>query len=139
MKPTLVLDCSMTMAWCFADESTPETMAVQDRLASEAALVPAHWFLEVVNVLAMAEKRKRISPEDSAAFLQQLSILDIQVDEEASRRAFDHLLPLCRGHGLTSYDAAYLDLVLRRQLPLASLDEPLCQVAVSLGMQVLGK
>lgn len=46
MKPTLVLDCSMTMAWCFADESTPETMAVQDRLASEAALVPAHWFLE---------------------------------------------------------------------------------------------
>ncbi len=139
MKPTLILDCSMTMAWCFADESTPETMAIQDRLVSEAALVPAHWFLEVVNVLAMAEKRKRISPEDSSQFLQQLSVLDIQFDEEASRRAFDHLLPLCRSHGLTSYDAAYLDLVFRRQLPLASLDEALRQAVTSRGMQVLGK
>ena len=142
MKPTLILDCSMTMAWCFADESTPETVApglIQDRLASEAAVVPAHWFLEVVNVLTMAEKRKRISPDDASQFVHMLSVLDIQVDEEASRRAFDHILPLCRSHGLTSYDAAYLDLVLRRQLPLASLDDALRQAVTSLGMQVLGK
>lgn len=139
MKPTLVLDCSMAMAWCFADESTPETARIQDRLAAEAAVVPAHWFLEVANVLAMAEKRKRISPEDSQQFVQLLSILDIQVDEEASHRAFGHVLPLARGHGLTSYAAAYLDLVLRRQLPLASLDDALRQAALSRGMQVLGK
>ncbi len=139
MKPALVLDCSMTMAWCFADESTPETAAIQDRLASEAAVVPAHWFLEVVNVLTMAEKRRRISPDDASQFLQMLSVLDIQVDDEASRRAFDHILPLCRSHGLTSYDAAYLDLVIRRQLPLASLDDALRQAVTSLGMQVLGK
>ena len=139
MKPTLILDCSMTMAWCFADESTPETMSIQDRLASEAAVVPAHWFLEVVNVLTMAEKRKRISPDDASQFVQLLSVLDIQVDEEASRRAFDHILPLCRSHGLTSYDTAYLDLVLRRQLPLASLDDALRQGVTSHGMQVLGK
>lgn len=139
MKPTLILDCSMTMAWCFADESTPATVRIQDRLASEAALVPAHWFLEVANVLAMAEKRKRISPADALQFVQLLSVLDIQVDEEASRRAFDHILPLCRSHKLTSYDAAYLDLVFRRQVPLASLDDALRQAATSLGMQVLGK
>jgi len=129
----------MTLAWCFADEKTPETVQIQDRLVSEAALVPAHWFLEVTNVLAMAEKRKRISPADSAEFVHLLSILDIQVDEEASRRAFDHLLPLCRQHGLTSYDAAYLDLMIRRQLPLASLDHALREAAMSLGMQALGK
>ena len=139
MKPTLILDCSMTMAWCFADESTPATVRIQDRLASEAALVPAHWFLEVANVLAMAEKRKRISPADALQFVQLLSVLDIQVDEEASRRAFDHILPLCRSHKLTSYDAAYLDLVFRRQVPLASLDDALRRAATSLGMQVLGK
>lgn len=110
MTPTLILDCSMAMAWCFADESTPKTVEIQDRLATEAAVVPGHWFLEVANVLAMAEKRKRISSDDSQQFVQLLSLLDIQVDEEASRRAFEHILPLCRTHGLTSYDAAYLDL-----------------------------
>jgi predicted nucleic acid-binding protein len=139
VKPTLILDCSMAMAWCFADESTPETVRIQDRLAAEAAVVPAHWFLEVTNVLAMAEKRKRISPADSSQFVQLLSLLDIQIDEESSRRAFHHLLPLCRSHGLTSYDAAYLDLLLRRQAPLASLDDALRQAAISLGMPVLGK
>jgi predicted nucleic acid-binding protein len=61
------------------------------------------------------------------------------VDEEAPRRTFDHILPLCRSHGLTSYDAAYLDLVLRRQVPLASLDDALRQAVTSLGLQVLGK
>jgi predicted nucleic acid-binding protein len=139
MKPTLILDCSMAMAWCFSDETTPETMKVQDRLASEAAVVPAHWFLEITNVLAVAEKRKRISPKDASQFVQLLTALDIQIDDEGSRRAFDHILPLSRNHGLTSYDAAYLELVIRRQLPLASLDADLRQAVTSLGMQVLGK
>ena len=65
MTATLILDCSIAMAWCFADESTPEAAGVQDRMASEAAVVPGHWFLEVANVLAMAEKRGRISFDDS--------------------------------------------------------------------------
>lgn len=139
MKPTFILDCSMAMAWCFADESTPKTAQIQDRLATEAAVVPGHWFLEIANVLAMAEKRKRISLADSGLFVQLLSVMDIQVDEEASRRAFEHVLPLCRSHGLTSYDAVYLDLALRRQLPIASLDDALRQAAKKLGLKVLGK
>ncbi len=72
-------------------------------------------------------------------FVQLLSVLDIQTDEETPRRAFQHILPLCRSHGLTSYAAAYLDLVLRRQLPLASLDDALRRAVTSFGMQVLGK
>jgi len=139
MKPAFILDCSITMAWCFADESTATSLEIQERLVSEAAIVPAHWFLEVVNVLAMAEKRKRISFHDAQQFVQLLSILDIQIDEDSSRRAFDHLLPLCRTHGLTSYDAAYLDLAVRRQLPLASLDDVLRRAATNLGLPVLGK
>jgi len=139
MIPTLILDCSIPMAWCFADESTPEAAEVQDRMASEAAVVPGHWFLEVANVLAMAEKRGRVSFDDSRQFVELLSFFDIQADDEVFRRAFNHLLPLCRSHGLTSYDAAYLDVALRRRLPLASLDDALRHAAASLGVQVLGK
>jgi predicted nucleic acid-binding protein len=139
MKPSLVLDCSMAMSWCFADESTPESQNVQDRLVAEAAVVPGHWFLEVTNVLAMAERRQKISPDDSSQFLRLISFLDIQVDDEFSRRAFDYLLPLCRAHSLTSYDAAYLDLALRRDLPLATLDDALRAAAANLGVPILGK
>ncbi|MBI4864541.1 MAG: type II toxin-antitoxin system VapC family toxin [Candidatus Riflebacteria bacterium] len=139
MKPTLIVDCSITMAWCFADEGTHETGRILDRLATEAALVPAHWFLEVANVLAMAEKRRRISAADSTQFVRLLSVLDIQVDSESGSRTFDHILPLCRSHALSSYDAAYLDLALRRHVPLASLDDDLRRAAASLGVGVLGK
>ena len=139
MKPALIIDCSITMAWCFADEGTDETAKIQDRLVTEAAIVPAHWSLEVANVLAMAEKRKRISAADSTEFVKLLGVLDIQIDEETPARVFAHVLPLSRSHALTSYDAAYVDLALRRHLPLASLDDDLRRVATSLGVQVLGK
>jgi predicted nucleic acid-binding protein len=138
MNSTMIIDCSMTMAWCFADERTPVSDRIQDRLITEAALVPAHWFLEVTNVLAMAEKRQRITAADSALFVDLLTEFEIEIDEEFSGRAFDYLLPLCRSQRLTSYDAAYLDLALRRQLPLASLDTELCRAAKSLGLQIVG-
>jgi predicted nucleic acid-binding protein len=139
MKPTLVIDCSITMAWCFSDEGTAETARIQDRLITEAAIVPAHWFLEVANVLAIAEKLQRIAAADCTQFVELLAAFDIQADNEYSSRAFSHILPLSRAHALTSYDAAYLDLAQRRQLPLASLDGDLRRIAVGLGLEVLGK
>ena len=139
MTPSIIIDGSITMAWCFADEATVETARVQDLLIAEAALVPSHWFLEVINVLAMAEKRKRIAAADATSFLHLLAALDIRTDHDTSTRAFDNLLPLYRSHGLTSYAAAYLDLAIQRRLPLASLDDDLRQAAIRLGIQVLGK
>jgi predicted nucleic acid-binding protein len=139
MTPDLVIDCSVTMSWCFIEETTAATAAVQDRLQNEAALVPAHWFLEVTNVLWVAENRKRLSNSGADEFLAKLRLLEIQVDHESPARAFDHVLPLCRHHGLTSYDAAYLELALRRQLPLASLDDDLRAAANKLGVELLGK
>ena len=139
MSAAFIIDSSITMAWCFADETTPGSSRVLDRLEDETALVPAHWFLEVTNVLAMAEKRKRMTAAKSAEFLSLLGTLDIEVDDEAAGRAFDHLLPLCRSHGLTSYDAAYLELAIRRRLPLASLDDELRKGARALGVELLGK
>ena len=139
MKAAFILDCSMTTAWCFSDELTVPASKVQDRLEKEMALVPDLWFLEVTNVLATAERRKRITPAKSTEFLTLLMAMDIEVDDKAAGRAFEHLLPLCRSHGLTSYDAAYLELALRRRLPLASLDDDLRAGAKALGVEVLGK
>lgn len=139
MTPTLIIDYSLAMSWCFGDEARPESTQVQNRLATEAAIVPSHWHLEVANVLVMAEKRNRISSTDSAQFLALLSTLDIQVDHETASFAFDRLPPLCRTHGLTSYDAAYLELALRLGLPLASLDDDLRKAAASVSVALLGK
>jgi predicted nucleic acid-binding protein len=139
MKPTLIIDCSIAASWCFADEATDETADVQERLVAEAAVVPPHWHLEISNVLAIAERRKRISAANSTSFVQLLGALDIQVDAESTARTFGHILPLCRSYALTSYDAAYLELALRRRLPLATLDDDLRRAAVVLGVEVLGK
>lgn len=139
MSAAFVLDCSLTMRWLFENEATRHTVALLDRAETDTALVPAFWFLEVANVIAVAERNKKITAEKSTDFLQQLLRLDVEIEEDAAERAFNHLLPLCRAHGLTSYDAVYLDLAERRRLPLASLDEPLCKAAKKLGIKLLGK
>lgn len=139
MSAAFIMDCSITMGWCFPEEATRESSKLLERLEGETALVPAHWFLEVTNVLAMAEKRKRITAAKSTEFLTLLETMDIEADDEAAGRAFAQVLPLCRSHGLTSYDAAYLELALRRRLPLGSLDEELRAGAKALGVEVLGK
>ncbi|MBI4563517.1 MAG: type II toxin-antitoxin system VapC family toxin [Planctomycetes bacterium] len=139
MTAAFVIDGSMTMAWCFADEATPPSHRIQERLEHQGAVVPSHWPLEVANVLALAEKHRRITPAKSGQFLSLLEMLDIEVDGETSERVFSHVLPLCRRHGLTSYDAAYLELAIRRGIPLASLDVDLLRGARSLGIEVLGR
>ncbi len=133
-----VIDCSIAMAWLFHDEATLKTTALLKRLATETALVPAWWFIEITNVLAMAERKGRITPMQSDAFIADLSKLGIERDDEASDRAFTHLLALCRTHRLTSYDAIYLDLAIRRSLPLATLDDDLRRTARKLGVGLLG-
>lgn len=139
MSATFVLDCSITMTWCFGDEATDATYALLDRLATETAVAPAHWPLEVANVLAMAEKRKRITAPTATTFLKLLTTMDMEIDNLTADRTFPHILPLCRKYGLTSYDAAYLELAIRRQLPLASLDADLRAAAKRAGIKVLGK
>jgi predicted nucleic acid-binding protein len=139
LTAALIIDCSITMAWCFADEATEAAARVLDRLETEAALVPALWFLEVTNVLASAERRQRITAAQSTEFLMLLSAMEIDVDHEAASRALSQILPLCRSEGLTSYDATYLELALRRRLPLATLDAELRSAAGKLGIDLLGK
>ena len=139
MTAAFVLDCSITMTWCFGDEANAAAYAVLDRLGSETAIVPPHWYLEVGNVLIMAEKRKRITTAATTEFLSLLGALDIEIDSATADSTFPHILPLCRKYSLASYDAAYLELAIRRQLPIASLDSELRAGAKRAGISVLGK
>jgi predicted nucleic acid-binding protein len=125
----LVLDASSTLNWCFEDESESDTDQLIDRVAAAGALVPAIWPLEVANALVVAERRERITRAESDAFLALVEELPIAVDAGTAARAFHETMVLAREHGLSSYDAAYLELALRSQLPLATNDESLRQAA----------
>lgn len=139
MNPSFVVDCSIALAWCFLEEATPATQKVFERMGDESALVPAWWFVELTNVLALAERKGRIASEKTAEFIATIESFSLDVDDQAPGRAFTHLLPLCRAHQLTSYDAIYLDLAMRRHVPLATLDEPLRKAAKKLGVEMLGQ
>jgi predicted nucleic acid-binding protein len=133
-----VLDASVTVAWCFADEATPHSAALLERLEHGEAWVPTLWPLEIANILLSAEKRGRITAADGREFLSLLEQLPIRQDDATGQRAWSHTYPLAREEGLTSYDAAYLELALRRNLPLATFDKALQQAATRQGIIVLG-
>ena len=132
-----VLDCSIAVAWLFDDEVTPETDALLDRLKDDSALVPGLWRLEIGNVLARAERHKRVSGAQVAAHLDLLDRLPIVTDTETERRAFREILTLARSERLTTYDAAYLELAMRRSSALATRDNALIQAARHLDVATL--
>ena len=134
---SFVLDCSVTVAWLFEDEATPAIDALQDQLKEKVALVPGHWRLEVGNVLAQAERRKRLTPAQTSAHLELLDRLPVATDAETDSRAFREILSVARTEGLTTYDAAYLELAARRGVPLATLDRALARAARRVGVATL--
>jgi predicted nucleic acid-binding protein len=133
----LVLDVSLSCAWCFADEASEGAWAILERLQTNRAQVPALWLWETVNVLLQAERRGRISPAASRTFLGLLEGLPISVDQSTTTSAWHDTLALARSHRLTSYDAACLELALRRRLPLASRDKALQAAARTEGVPLL--
>jgi predicted nucleic acid-binding protein len=129
-----VLDCSITLAWFFEDETDAHADAVRDSLASVSAVVPALWPLEVANALLTGERRKRTTEAKTTAFLTLLKSLPITTDDETATRAWQEALHLARAQNLSAYDAAYLELALRLGLPLATLDRPLKVAAKAVGV-----
>ncbi len=129
-----VVDCSVTLAWCFPDEKAPYPQAALDSLAKVRAFVPSLWPFEVGNALLMGERRKRSTQADTASWLAFLNPLPITVDDETTTRAWTDVLGLARMHNLSASDAAYLELALRRGLPLATLDDKLKAAAKAIGV-----
>jgi predicted nucleic acid-binding protein len=136
MQP-FVVDASLTLSWCFADEATPYSRAVLASLESTYAVVPALWPFEVANVLALAERKQRITQEGIAEFLETLRRLPIQVERREALWLCQAILPLVRQHRLSAYDAAYLELAKRERLGLATLDHALQHASRVVGVAVL--
>jgi len=129
-----ILDNSVTMVWGFEDEADPYAEALLDLMPTARAYVPTLWPLEVANALLVGERRKRITPADTSKFLSLLGTFPITVDDETTSRAWSETLSLARAQVLSVYDAAYLELAMRRGLPLATLDEKLKAAAAAVGV-----
>jgi predicted nucleic acid-binding protein len=133
-KVGFVLDNSIVMAWSFEDESDRCADAVLDSLATASAVVPGLWPLEVANALLMGERRKRFTEAETIQWTGFLASLPIVIDGETNAHAWSDTLSLARGHNLTAYDAAYLELAIRRGLPLATIDGDLRRAASAVGV-----
>ena len=135
---SLIVDASITMAWCFEDEATPATEEVLDQVVESNALVPSVWRFEVGNALQMAIRRKRITEIFRDDALAKLLAMPITVDPETDAYVWTTALRLSERFGLTLYDAAYVELAQRRNLPLASLDQEMRAAASALNVELLG-
>ena len=133
----LVLDCSVAIAWCFADEASAELDALLDGVRANGVLVPAIWHLEVANVLLTAERRGRISERGATRSLHLLSSLPIHTDHADPERMRRDIVPLARAHRLMAYDATYLELAIRTGVPLATTDRILAAAARTAGVSVV--
>jgi len=125
------------MSWCFEDEADEYADAVLDRLTAAEAMVPSIWSLEVANVLLVGQRRKRLTEADSMRFVEILGELPIIVDQETSDRALGEILTVGREQGLSSYDAAYLELAMREGIELATRDKTLRKAARRCGVKLL--
>ena len=114
------------------------SLAVLRRVADAGAIVPALWRLEVLSGLQVAVRRGRIDSAYRDASLADLQSLVIAIDPATNRQAWSATLRLCERFGLTPYDAAYLELAQRRQLPLATLDAALVRAARADNVQLVG-
>jgi predicted nucleic acid-binding protein len=133
-RRTFVLDCSINLAWYFKDEADPYADAVAACFTAAQVFVPGIWLLEVANAVLMGERRKRSTEAQATKWLVYLRSLPIIVEGETTARAWGDVLNLARAHGLSAYDAAYLELAVRRGLPLATLDNKLKAAAQAVGV-----
>ena len=129
-----VLDCSVTMAWCFENEADLRADALLEGMSDATACVPCIWGLEVANVLLVAERKGRLTEADVTAFVTRVREMPIEQEPMLDAQALNRILSLCRRYGLSAYDGAYLELAMRLEIPLATLDAKLRAAAQSAGV-----
>jgi predicted nucleic acid-binding protein len=134
-----VLDNTVTMAWCFTDEATEFTETLLHRLSdlTDSAIVPALWLYEVVNVTELAVRKGRITAEKAYAFLESLADLPIAIENPSLPQVFVSVRALVGQYKLTAYDASYLELAIRHDLPIAASDKALVQAAQAAGVNLV--
>jgi predicted nucleic acid-binding protein len=133
-----VLDASIVLTWCFPDEEARKAEEISERIAlGDKPAVSSFWRHEVLNALLMGEKRRRLTSELTQTFIQDLERLPVEVDAPESITVFHVTQRLCRKHGLTAYDAAYLELAMRNRIALATADGALERAARAEGIEIV--
>jgi predicted nucleic acid-binding protein len=127
-----VVDASVSAAWFLPDEANPRTEAALLATAAQDVWVPALWLLEIGNLLLRAQRRKRIAADKRSELAKAAAALQIKVDREPV--AITTIDEMAARYGLSAYDAAYLELALRRGLPLATQDDALAVAMVKAGV-----
>lgn len=130
----LVLDSSVVLAWVLDDEDRLGPDLLRRLTTTEVATVPCHWILEVTNGLQMAVRRRRLAADDPPRLLARIGKQPIQVDAQTPIRGWNEIPALAARFELTTYDAAYLELAIRLDAPLATLDQELAQAARAAGV-----
>lgn len=133
-----VVDASVALAWCFADEVSELADRVLDQLEHDEALAPAIWPLEVANGLRTAERRGRLDLADLSHVRELLISLPVQVEGVPLDAALGEVTEIARHLDLTAYDAAYLALAARRGLALATVDDRLRRACERAGVELVG-
>jgi predicted nucleic acid-binding protein len=138
LNAEFIVDASVGIAWVYQSQATPETDHLLNQVAAGATVVvPGLWFFEMSNILLIAQRRHRLTVGQRKAAMEKLTAMQLTVDEEGTRNAFGKTSELAEKYGLTIYDATYLELALRRSLPLASRDEALRNAAKQCGLKAL--
>ena len=132
-----VLDCSVAMSWVFPDEASAATDRLRESMVEGRAFVPALWPVEVGNVLLAATRRGRVSADECPRICASLEALPIEIEPVSTSVAWGATLVLASKHLLSGYDATYLELAVRMQLPLATLDKALGAAGRAEGLNVL--
>jgi len=121
-----VVDASIGIAWVHPAQATTQSQALLDAIAAGAVVrAPALWSLETANALLVLVRRGKLTEEERVTALAALAQLSVVLDHEMAALAFGKLSELATRHGLSVYDAAYIELALRKKLPLACKDGPL--------------
>jgi predicted nucleic acid-binding protein len=135
--PTCVLDASVAIAALIQEDQSDRARAILREVIRDSAAVPPIWLFEVGSVMLLAERRRKLTATARREHLEDLSRLPIVVDHEATGRAWSDTMVLAARHHLTLYDGAYLELSLRRQLPIATFDTALQKAARSANVALL--
>lgn len=131
-----VLDASVTACWAFHDETHPHADAALVRIKTDQAIAPSLWWFELRNILVENERRRRLSEVDTAAFLRDIAIFAVELDLTPET---NEVLRLARTYQLSVYDAAYLELSLRKSSPMATLDTALIKAARAESVRIIGE
>jgi predicted nucleic acid-binding protein len=133
----VVLDCSVTLSWFMPDEGGSDAHGLRTLVTDNGAVVPMLWPIEIGNVFLSATRARRVSLAQRQAAIDSLAKLPIEIDGETLVRALTDTLALGDRFRLSLYDACYLELALRRELPLATLDKDLSNAGRKAGVSIM--